>query len=409
VVAPVFLDGTAPAYFVAARGHHADIGGITPGSMPPGSTHIEQEGVVFDNLCVVRGGVFQEDDIIAALTTGLWPARNPTQNLADLKAQIAACQKGIQDLVQLAADHGKAQVDAYMAHVQDQAEAAVRRAIERLHDGVFELAMDDGAIIRVAISVNRAAGRAVIDFTGTSAQRPGNFNAPKPVTLAAVLYVFRCLVDSDIPLNAGCLRPLQVIVPEGSMLSPKYPAAVAAGNVETSQAVTDALFGALGIMASAQGTMNNLTFGDDQHQYYETICGGTGAGADFDGVDAIHSHMTNSRLTDPEILETRFPVRLEHFGIRPESGGAGAHHGGCGVIRRIRFLKPMTGGILSTKRKVPPFGLVGGLAGALGETRVIHADGSARILAGAEEFILVQGDAIEVRTPGGGGFGQDLG
>jgi 5-oxoprolinase (ATP-hydrolysing) len=409
VVAPVFLDGTAPAYFVAARGHHADIGGITPGSMPPGSTHIEQEGVVFDNLCVVRGGVFQEDDIIAALTTGLWPARNPTQNLADLKAQIAACQKGIQDLVQLAADHGKAQVDAYMAHVQDQAEAAVRRAIERLHDGVFELAMDDGAIIRVAISVNRAAGRAVIDFTGTSAQRPGNFNAPKPVTLAAVLYVFRCLVDSDIPLNAGCLRPLQVIVPEGSMLSPKYPAAVAAGNVETSQAVTDALFGALGIMASAQGTMNNLTFGDDQHQYYETICGGTGAGADFDGVDAIHSHMTNSRLTDPEILETRFPVRLEHFGIRPESGGAGAHHGGCGVIRRIRFLKPMTVGILSTKRKVPPFGLVGGLAGALGETRVIHADGSARILAGAEEFILVQGDAIEVRTPGGGGFGQDLG
>ena len=409
VIAPVFLDGPAPAYYVAARGHHADIGGITPGSMPPGSTHIEQEGVVFDNLCVVRGGHFQDDAVMGALTAGRWPARNPAQNLADLKAQIAACQKGIQDLVQLAADHGQGQVDAYMAHVQDQAEAAVRRAIGRLQDGSFELAMDDGAIIRVAIAVDRAAGRAIIDFTGTSAQRPGNFNAPKPVTLAAVLYVFRCLVDSDIPLNAGCLRPLQVIVPDGSMLSPKYPAAVAAGNVETSQAVTDALFGALGIMASAQGTMNNLTFGDDQHQYYETICGGTGAGADFDGVDAIHSHMTNSRLTDPEILETRFPVRLEHFGIRPESGGAGAHRGGCGVIRRIRFLKPMTGGILSTKRLVAPFGLAGGLPGALGETRVIHADGSVRILAGAEEFVLVQGDAIEVRTPGGGGFGQDLG
>jgi 5-oxoprolinase (ATP-hydrolysing) len=409
VIAPVFLEGAAPAYCVAARGHHADIGGITPGSMPPGSTHIEQEGVVFDNLCVVRRGVFQHDEVMRALTTGRWPARNPAQNLADLKAQIAACQKGIQDMVQLAADHGRGQVDAYMAHVQDQAEAAVRRAIGRLQDGSFELAMDDGAIIRVAIAVDRDAGSAIIDFIGTSAQRPGNFNAPKPVTLAAVLYVFRCLVDSDIPLNAGCLRPLHVIVPDGSMLSPNYPAAVAAGNVETSQAVTDALFGALGIMASAQGTMNNLTFGDDQHQYYETICGGTGAGADFDGVDAIHSHMTNSRLTDPEILETRFPVRLEHFGIRPNSGGAGAHHGGRGVIRRIRFLRPMTGGILSTKRLVPPFGLAGGLPGALGETGVIHADGSARILAGAEEFILVQGDAIEVRTPGGGGFGQDLG
>jgi 5-oxoprolinase (ATP-hydrolysing) len=409
VIAPVFLDEIAPAYYVAARGHHADIGGITPGSMPPGSTHIDEEGVVFDNLCVVRGGIFQENIVMGALTAGRWPARNPAQNLADLKAQIAACQKGIQDLVQLAADHGRGQIDAYMAHVQDQAEEAVRRAIGKLHDGAFALAMDDGAVIKVVISVNRTKGTAIVDFTGTSTQRPGNFNAPKPVTLAAVLYVFRCLVDSDIPLNAGCLRPLDVIVPDGSMLSPNYPAAVAAGNVETSQAVTDALFGALGLMASAQGTMNNLTFGDDQHQYYETICGGTGAGADFDGVDAIHSHMTNSRLTDPEILESRFPVRLEHFGIRPNSGGAGAHHGGCGVIRRLRFLKPMTGGILSTKRLVPPFGLSGGLPGALGETRIIGADGSSRILAGAEEFTLVQGDAIEVRTPGGGGFGQDLG
>jgi 5-oxoprolinase (ATP-hydrolysing) len=405
VVAPVFLGPGPAAYFVAARGHHADIGGITPGSMPPGSTHVEEEGVLFDNLRIVKAGHFQTDLVLSVLRSGSYPARNPAQNLADLKAQIAACQKGIQDLTALAHSSGRDVVDAYMGHVLDHAEAAVRRVIGRLSDGKFIVDLDDGARIVIAIRIDHSSGAAVVDFFGTSPQRPGNMNAPRPVTMAAVLYAFRCLVDEDIPLNAGCLRPLTIIIPEGSMLSPNFPAAVAAGNVETSQAICDGLFAALGVMAAAQGTMNNLTFGNDRHQYYETVCGGTGAGAEFDGADAIHSHMTNSRLTDPEILEDRFPVRVEEFTIRQGSGGKGARIGGNGVIRRLRFLEPMRAGILSTRRTVAPFGLMGGSPALAGETWVIRGDGTRQLLGGCEEVVLAAGDQIELKTPGGGGFG----
>jgi 5-oxoprolinase (ATP-hydrolysing) len=404
VVIPVFVDG-ARAFFVAARGHHADIGGITPGSMPPFSKDIAEEGALFDGLRMIHSGRFDEATVRDVLTHGPWPARNPEQNLADLRAQAAACAKGAEGLRHACATHGAKVVASYMRHVQDNAEESVRCVVDRLSDGRFEMPMDGGAVIRVAVSVDRAARSAKIDFAGTSAQAANNFNAPGSVTKAAVLYVFRCLVDSDIPMNAGCLKPLEIIVPDGSLLKPRPPGAVAAGNVETSQAVVDCLFGALGVMAAAQGTMNNLTFGNTRHQYYETICGGAGAGASFDGRSAVHTHMTNSRLTDPEVLEARYPVLLEEFAIRRGSGGKGKHYGGDGTVRRLRFREPMTCAILSTRRQTAPFGLDGGEDGARGKNTVIRTDGSRVMLKGCDEIDVAAGDAIEIETPGGGGFG----
>jgi 5-oxoprolinase (ATP-hydrolysing) len=407
VVMPVFLDkvAPAPAYFVAARGHHSDIGGITPGSMPPDSISVEEEGVLLDNVLIVSDGRFLDADISALLASGPYPSRNIPQNLADLKAQVAACAKGAAELRRISAEQGADVVAAYMGHCQAQAEEAVRRLISRLEDGSFRYAMDNGAEVAVAVRVDRKARAATIDFTGTSAQLPGNFNAPLPVVRAAALYVLRTMLDDPIPMNEGCLRPITLIVPEGSMLHPRHPAAVVAGNVETSQVVTDALFGALGAMAAAQGTMNNFTFGNARHQYYETIAGGSGAGPDFDGTSVVQTHMTNSRLTDPEILETRFPVLLEAFAIRTGSGGAGAHKGGDGAIRRIRFLEPMTAGILSNRRSIAPFGLAGGEPGALGINRVERADGSAETLGATAAVEVGPGDVFVIETPGGGGFG----
>ena len=406
VVMPVFVDGVR-AFFVASRGHHADIGGITPGSMPPFSTDIAEEGALFDGIRMIGAGEFDEAAMRAVLAKGPWPARNPEQNLADLRAQAAACAKGADGLRRACAAHGLDVVQAYMRHVQDNAEESVRQVIGRLHDGAFEMPMDGGAMIRVAVTVDRMRRAAKIDFTGTSAQAANNFNAPGSVTKAAVLYVFRCLVDSDIPMNAGCLKPLEILVPDGSLLKPRPPGAVAAGNVETSQAVVDCLFGALGVLAASQGTMNNLTFGNARHQYYETICGGAGAGRDFDGQSAVHTHMTNSRLTDPEVLETRYPVLLEEFRIRRGSGGAGAHRGGDGTLRRIRFREAMTCAILSTRRETAPFGLEGGGAGEKGRSTVVRKDGSRVSLQGCDETELAAGDAIEIETPGGGGFGRE--
>jgi 5-oxoprolinase (ATP-hydrolysing) len=404
VVMPVFVEGER-RFFVASRGHHADIGGITPGSMPPFSKTIAEEGVLFDGLRMVHGGAFDERAVRAVLDGGAWPARNPEQNVADLEAQAAACAKGAEGLREACARHGLAVVEAYMRHVQDNAEEEVRRVIGALEDGRFEMKMDGGATIRVAIAVDRETRSARIDFTGTSAQAANNFNAPGSVTKAAVLYVFRCLVEADIPMNAGCLRPLEIVVPDGSLLHPRSPGAVAAGNVETSQAVVDALFGCLGVLAASQGTMNNLTFGNARHQYYETICGGAGAGRNFDGQSAVHTHMTNSRLTDPEVLEARYPVIVEEFSIRHGSGGAGAHSGGDGARRRIRFREAMIAAILSTRRDTDPFGLEGGAAGARGTTTVLRTDGRREILKGQDETDVAAGDAIEIETPGGGGFG----
>jgi len=405
VIAPVFIDG-APRFFVAARGHHADIGGVSPGSMPPFSTHIDEEGALFDGLRLVRRGTFDEATIRSVLAEGDHPARNPDQNIADLKAQTAACAKGIENLKRAATIYGAETIAAYMRLVQDDAEAAVRNVIDAVKDGTFVMPMDGGAEIHVRVSVDRQRRNALIDFTGTSAQQSTNLNAPGSVTKAAVLYVFRCLVERDIPMNAGCLRPLEIVVPEGSLLNPAYPAAVAGGNVETSQAVVDALFGALGVMAAAQGTMNNLTFGNDRYQYYETICGGSGAGADFDGQSAVHTHMTNSRLTDPEVLETRYPVVLEEFSIRHGSGGRGAHNGGCGVLRQILFREKMSVAILSTRRETEPFGLHGGAAGLPGANMVMRAAGETIALKGRDEILVGPGDRILVATPGGGGFGK---
>jgi 5-oxoprolinase (ATP-hydrolysing) len=405
VVMPVF-EGGALRFFVASRGHHADIGGITPGSMPPFSADIAQEGILFDGEVMVHDGVFDEAAVRAVLARGAWPARNPDQNLADLKAQAAACAKGAAELKRACAAHGSAVVEAYMRHVQDNAEEEVRRVIGALEDGGFEMAMDGGAVIRVRVDVDRAARSARIDFTGTSPQAANNFNAPGSVTKAAVLYVFRCLVSTDIPMNAGCLRPLEIVVPEGSLLNPRPPGAVAAGNVETSQAVVDALFGCLGVLAASQGTMNNLTFGNARRQYYETICGGAGAGRDFDGRSAVHTHMTNSRLTDPEVLEDRYPVVVEAFAIRRGSGGAGAHKGGDGALRRIRFGEAMTAAILSTRRDTDPFGLEGGAPGARGRNTLIRAGGERVALKGRDETAVEPGDALEIETPGGGGFGS---
>jgi len=395
-----------PSFYVASRGHHADIGGSTPGSMPPFSKTIDEEGVLFDNFLLVRDGVLREAELRAQLATTNWPARNPDQTIADLRAQIAANEKGVQELRAMVAQFGRETVAAYMRHVQDNAEESVRRVITALKDGHFELELDNGARIRVKITVHARQREATIDFTGTSAQLPNNFNAPKAVTMAAVLYVFRTLVDDDIPLNAGCLKPLHVIVPEGCMLNPAHPAAVVAGNVETSQSVTNALLGALGVMACGPCTMSNFTFGNAQHQYYETISGGSGAGPDFDGTSVVQTHMTNSRLTDPEVLEFRFPVRLDGYAIRAGSGGKGRHRGGDGGVRRVRFLEPMTASILSNGRRIAPFGMAGGAAGALGINRVERADGRVETLQHIGSAPMQPGDVFVIETTGGGGYGR---
>ncbi len=404
VVAPVFIAGER-AFFVAARGHHADIGGISPGSMPPFSERIEEEGVLFDGERLIHQGRFEENQVRAILSSAAIAARNPDQNIADLKAQAASCTKGAQELARLCSQYGLKAVRAYMGHVQDNAEESVRRVIGALSDGEFVMPMDDGLQIKVQIRVDRGRRTARIDFTGTSAQAKNNLNAPRSVTKAAVLYVFRCLVEDDIPMNAGCLKPLEIHIPDGTLLSPRPPGAVAGGNVETSQAVVDALFGALGVLAASQGTMNNLTFGNAHYQYYETICGGAGAGRDFDGQSAVHTHMTNSRLTDPEVLETRFPVVLEAFSIRAGSGGRGRHHGGDGVVRRIRFGEAMSAAILSTRRQTGPFGLEGGEAAQCGRTTILRHDGRHELLQGRDSAELGAGDVIVIETPGGGGFG----
>ncbi|SET62149.1 hydantoinase B/oxoprolinase family protein [Oceanicella actignis] len=417
VVMPVWNEaGDAPLFYVAARGHHTDVGGLTPGSMPPDSRRVEDEGVLIDNFKLVDRGRLREEETLALFSSGPWPARNPAENLADLKAQVASCAKGAQELRKMVAHFGLDVVRAYMRHVQDNAEECVRRAITRLKDAEYVYPMDpdyDGRPreIRVKITVDRERREATIDFTGTTAQLPTNYNAPEPVTRAAVLYVFRCLVDDAIPMNEGVMKPLRVILPKGTMLSPEYPAAVIAGNVETSQAVTSALFLALGVQAAAQSTMNNTTWGNARHQYYETICGGSGAGWLNDGrghhgTSAVHTHMTNSRLTDPEVLEWRFPVLLEEFSIRRGSGGKGLFHGGDGTRRRIRFLEPMTVAILSGHRVVPPPGLDGGAPGEVGRTRVVRADGSVEELRSADKREMAAGDVFWLDTPSGGGCGR---
>ena len=409
VVTPVFDDaGAAILFYVGSRGHHADIGGTTPGSMPPFSTRVEEEGVQIDNVKLVDRGVLREREMLALLASGRYPSRNPQQNLADLKAQIAANEKGVQELRKMVAQFGLPVVQAYMGHVQDNAEESVRRVITKLKDGAFALPLDNGATIRVAIRVDAASRSAEIDFTGTSAQLENNFNAPTAVCMAAVLYVFRTLVGDDIPLNAGCLKPLKVIIPAASMLNPQPPASVVAGNVETSTCITNALYGALGAMAAGQCTMNNFTFGNARHQYYETISGGSGAGPDFDGTSVVQTHMTNSRLTDPEVLEFRFPVLLDSYEIRRGSGGAGRHHGGDGGVRRVRFLEPMTASILSNGRHHGAFGMAGGLPGAVGINRVERADGRVEPLDHIGSVEVGPGDVFVIETPGGGGYGTPL-
>ncbi|MFH9214061.1 hydantoinase B/oxoprolinase family protein [Streptomyces globisporus] len=404
VVTPVFDEGKL-RFLVASRGHHAEIGGITPGSMPAFSRTIHEEGVLFDNWLLVRDGRLREEETRDLLASAPHPSRSPDTNLADLRAQIAANEKGIAELRRMTDQFGADVVDAYMGHVQDNAEESVRRIVAGLHDGHCRYETDSGAVIQVRLTVDRDARSAHLDFTGTSPQQPGNANAPRSVVMAAVLYVFRTLVGADIPLNSGCLKPLDVTIPPGSMLDPSYPAATIAGNVETSQAVTGALYGAIGGQAEGSGTMNNLTFGNDHVQYYETIASGSGAGDGFDGADAVQTHMTNSRLTDPEILEWRLPVRLESFAVREDSGGAGRWHGGHGVERRIRFLEPVTIALLSGHRRVPPYGADGGEPGALGEQYIERAGGEAVPLEGCDTAELKAGDVLVVRTPGGGGYG----
>ncbi|MBP6364247.1 MAG: hydantoinase B/oxoprolinase family protein [Novosphingobium sp.] len=408
VVAPVFVsgDGEVPSFYVAARGHHADVGGIAPGSMPPTSTSIEQEGVLIDNVLLVDEGRFCAAELRSLLASGRWPARNIDQNLGDLAAQVAACTRGAAGLEQACREHGRDVVAAFMDHVHANAEEAVRRLIGRLDDGAFTLAMDSGAVIAVAVSVDRAERHVTIDFIGTSAQLPGNFNAPFSVVRAAVMYVLRTMIDDPIPMNEGCLAPVTIVVPEGCMLRPAYPAAVVAGNVETSQAVTDALFGAFGALAASQGTMNNFTFGNDRYQYYETIAGGAGAGPEFAGASAVQTHMTNSRLTDPEVLETRFPVLVEEFRIRHGSGGAGKWPGGDGAVRKIRFREGMEAGILSNRRRTRPFGLAGGGDALPGTTTVERISGELEVLDSTASVTVASGDAIVIETPGGGGYGK---
>jgi len=406
VITPVFDEaGKDILFYVASRGHHADIGGLTPGSMPPDSRKVEEEGVLLDNILLVDGGTFLEQEMVEILKSGDYPSRNTRQNIADLQAQIAACEKGIQELRKMVDHFGLNVVHAYMGHVQGNAEESVRRVLDVLKDGTFTYPMDDGYEIKGNVSIDHENRSAVIDFTGTSGPHPTNYNAPRAVTTAAVLYVFRCLVDSDIPLNAGCLKPLEIIVPEGCMLSPEYPSAVVAGNVETSQCITDCLFGALNVMAAAQGTMNNFTFGNETHQYYETICGGSGAGPTFDGTSAVHTHMTNARLTDPEILEWRFPITLESFEIRKGSGGNGLHKGGDGTLRKLKFHEKMTAAILASHRKVPPFGLEGADNGEVGNQWVIRKDGSTENMEGRDKTDMEPGDIFVIQTPTGGGYG----
>ncbi|MDD1435236.1 hydantoinase B/oxoprolinase family protein [Dolichospermum sp. ST_sed10] len=405
-ITPIFnAENQEIIFYVASRGHQADIGGITPGSMPPHSTTVTEEGIIFDNFLLVEQGEFQEITVRKLLLNHPYPSRNPDQNIADFKAQIAANTRGLQELIKMVNQYGLETVQTYMQFVQDNAEESVRRAIDVLQNGSFIYEMDSGAKIQVKVTINQENRSAKIDFTGTSAQLNSNFNAPKAVTQAAVLYVFRTLVNNNIPLNAGCLKPLEIIIPQGCMLNPIYPAAVVAGNVETSQTIVDALYGALGIMAASQGTMNNFTFGNQKYQYYETICGGSGAGIDFDGTDAVHTHMTNSRLTDPEVLETRYPVQVESFSLRPQSGGKGKHSGGNGVIRRIKFLEPMTANILSGHRRVPPFGLHGAEAGQVGRNWVQRENGTEEILSSTATVEMQPGDIFVIETPGGGGFG----
>ncbi len=393
-------------FWVASRGHHADIGGIAPGSMSPHATTIEEEGIYIDNFKLVDRGRFREQALYDLLTGAKYPARNPLQNVNDLKAQIAANEKGVQELHKMVAQFGLDVVHAYMGHVQDNADESVRRVIERLHDCAFSYEMDQGNVIKVKITVDKDKREATVDFTGTSPQQGTNFNAPEPVTRAAVLYVFRVMVDDDIPMNAGCLRPINIVIPKESMLAPQYPAAVVAGNVEVSQAVTNCLFGALGAMAAAQGSMNNLNFGNARYQYYETICSGSPAGPGFPGTDAVHTHMTNTRLTDPEVLEFRYPVLLEDFHIRKGSGGRGKWSAGDGVRRTIRFLEKMECTILSGHRRVRPFGLAGGEAGQVGENSVRRKDGHVEKLQGCDATVIDAGEAIIIQTPTAGGYGE---
>jgi 5-oxoprolinase (ATP-hydrolysing) len=406
VVTP-FFDGPErePLFFVASRAHHADIGGRTPGSMPARSRTVAEEGALIDGFRLVAGGRLDESGFRGLLAAGDWPARNPDQNVADVRAQLAANQRGLAEIRRMLDVYGRDVVVAYMGHVQDNAAQAVANALRKLPGGRFEYSMDGGQRIRVAVSVDREQGTAHIDFAGTSAQDAGNFNAPRAICRAAVLYVLRCLVEHDIPLNDGCLRPVRIHVPEDSLINPAPPAAVVAGNVETSQCITDALFGALGVVAAAQGTMNNLTFGNERHQYYETLCGGAGAGPGFPGASAVHTHMTNSRLTDPEILEDRYPIRIMRFAVRHGSGGAGRWRGGDGIVRAVCFLEPMAVSMLSGHRIVPPFGLAGGASGACGRNHLRRADGSTHELPGTVEVSVAAGDTLIVETPGGGGYG----
>lgn len=407
IVTPVFDPSSAlPIFYLASRGHHEDIGGLTPGSMTPRATHIDEEGVYIEPVLLVANGQFREAETRALLTSAKYPARQPDKNIADLKAQIAANARGATELQKLIKDYGLSVVHAYMQHIQANAEESVRRLIGTLHDGYFRVETDQGTAIEVRVTIDRAACAATFDFTGTSPQQPNNFNAPAPVTRAAVLYALRVLVDQPIPINSGCLKPVTIIIPEGSMLAPRYPAAVVAGNTETSQVVTNAIFAAVGALASAQGTMNNLTFGNERLQYYETICSGAPAGDGFDGAAAVHVHMTNTRMTDPETLELRYPVIVEEFAIRRDSGGRGRWTSGDGVRRTIRFLENMQLGILSGFRKVQPFGLAGGEPGSIGVNFIRRADGRSENLGGCAETVVQPGDAIVIATPTGGGFGR---
>jgi 5-oxoprolinase (ATP-hydrolysing) len=405
ICTPVF-DGKKILFWVASRGHHADVGGISPGSMSPNATTIEQEGVYIDNFMLVERGRFREKETYALLTGARYPARNPLQNVNDIKAQIAANEKGVHELRKMVRYFTLPVVRAYMRHVQDNAAESVRRVIDRLHDSAFAIETDQGSTIKVRIAVDKKKREATVDFTGTSPQQGSNFNAPEPVTRAAVLYVFRVMVDDDIPMNAGCLRPIRIVIPKKSMLTPEFPAAVVAGNVETSQEVTNCLFGALGAMAAAQGTMNNLNFGNARYQYYETICSGSPAGPGFPGTDAVHTHMTNTRLTDPEILEFRYPVLLEDFHIRKGSGGRGEWNAGDGIRRTIRFLEKMECTLLSGHRRVPPFGLGGGSDGQVGENSVRRSDGSIEKLQGCDATVIDAGEAVIIQTPTAGGYGK---
>jgi 5-oxoprolinase (ATP-hydrolysing) len=407
LIKPVFdISGEKVVFYVASRGHHADIGGITPGSAPAHSIHVEEEGILIDNFKLVSEGKFLEPEIKELLNSGPYPSRNSDQNIADLKAQAAACEKGAQELNRVIDRYSLEVVHAYMQHVQDNAEESVRRVIDVLKDSDFTYKMDDGHQISVAIKVDKLKRCATIDFTGTSSQHPGNYNAPTAICYAAVLYVFRCLIDDDIPLNSGCFKPLNIIIPVDSMINPVYPAAVVAGNVETSQYIVDALFGALGTMAASQGTMNNYIWGNNRIQNYETICGGSGASAKQNGCNAVQTHMTNTRLTDPEVLEWRFPVRLETFEIRKNSGGKGKHKGGEGVNRQMRFLEPMTVNIIAGHRIVPPYGIAGGEPGVVGENYVVHSDQKVTNIGTKGQIEVNKNDIFILKTPGGGGYGN---